>query len=91
MLDIKSYEDMAMLKLNSGEREMLSEHAERLLESFSALEHIDTTGAVPLVSVLSMSNVLREDVAEKRFTRDEILANAPEKYDGYFRVPGTLT
>jgi len=33
---------------------------------------------------------MREDVAVKLLPRDELLANAPEEYDGYFKVPGTL-
>ena len=44
----------------------------------------------PLVSVLDIKNVLREDIEAKTISRDEILENAPEQYDGYFQVPGTL-
>jgi aspartyl-tRNA(Asn)/glutamyl-tRNA(Gln) amidotransferase subunit C len=61
-----------------------------LVTGFKALDQIDTGDAEPLVTVLSVYNVMREDVAEKSFTRDEILINAPEEYDGYFKVPGTL-
>ena len=90
MLDIRGFEAMAMLGLQDDEREMLGERIEALSESFCALGSIDTDGVEPLVSVLSMCNVMREDAAVKHFSRDEILANAPETYDGYFQVPGTL-
>ena len=90
MLDIKKYETVAMFDFSDDERERLSERAGVLAESFSDIEKIDTDKAEPLVSVLGLHTILREDVAEKLLTRDEILANAPEQYDGYFQVPGTL-
>ena len=90
MLDIKEFEAMVMLDLPEGEREVLSARLCGLDESFTALEKVNTDGAEPLVTVLDMSNVLRGDVAEKLVSRDELLSNAPEQYDGYFKVPGTL-
>jgi len=90
MENIQSYEAMAMLELSDDERELLSARFEKITDGFSALDAIDTAGALPLVSVLSLNNVMREDVCKKDFTRDEILSNAPEQYDGYFQVPGTL-
>ena len=90
MLDIKEYEAMAMLDLPDHEREALSKRFVALAESFTALERIDTENVEPLVTVLNLNNVMREDVFEKFLTRDEILSNAPEQYDGYFQVPGTL-
>jgi len=90
MFDIRDYEAMAMLDLQGGEREILREQMDNLRESFAVLEQVDTGHALPLVNVLSTSNVMREDCAEKLFSREEILANAPEQYDGYFQVPGTL-
>ena len=90
MLDIKEYESMAMLDLPDGEREALNRCFDGLVESFKAIERVSADGVQPLVSVLTLHNVMREDIAVKLLTRDEILANAPEEYDGYFRVPGTL-
>ena len=90
MQNIRQYEAMAMLYLPDEERETLGGLVEALIAGFDALARIDTDGAPPLITVLNMNNVLREDVAEKRFSRDEILKNAPEQYGGYFQVPGTL-
>ena len=90
MVDIERYEAMAMLDLPDCERELMRGRLEDLCESFGVLEKIDTDDVAPLVTVLDSRNIMREDVAEKLITRDEILANAPEQYDGYFQVPGTL-
>ena len=90
MLDIKEYESMAMLDLPDDEREGLDKCFMALVSDFEALEHIDTDGVEPLTTVLHLNNIMREDVSKKLFTRDAMLANAPEEYDGYFKVPGTL-
>jgi len=90
MLDIKAYEAMAMLDLPDGERMELAQRMDDLTGGFAALEQIDTEGVMPLVSVLELHSVLREDVPGKLLIREEILSNAPEQYDGYFQVPGTL-
>ena len=90
MLEIKNYEAVTMLDLPEGERELIGGLAGALAESFGALENVDTDGVEPLVSVLSLHTILREDVSEKFLTREELMSNAPEQYDGYFQVPGTL-
>ena len=90
MSEIKDYEAMAMLDLQDDERALLRAQLEGLCESFAVLEQIDTDDVLPLVTVLNTRNVMRDDRAEKILSREEILANAPEQYDGYFQVPGTL-
>ncbi len=90
MKNIKVYEAMAKLDLSEEEREWASARAGELTAAFAALENIDTEGVEPLVSVLDIQNILRDDTVNKFSTRDELLANAPEQYDGYFQVPKTL-
>ena len=90
MTDIKMYEAMAKLDLPETEREWISCRVEKLIDSFSALDSIDTASSEPLVSVLDIKNILREDIPGKFISREELLSNAPEQYNGYFRVPKTL-
>ena len=90
MKKIKEYEEMTKLDLDDAERLWVEERADRLTDSFSELQKIDTDGILPLVTVLDLHNVLREDKAEKLVSREELLSNAPEQYDGYFQAPKTL-
>ena len=90
MEDIKKFETMSKLDLPDIERQWVKDRADKMLAGFSALQNIDTSGVNPLISVLDITNVLRDDVAKKFITRDELLSNAPEQYDGYFQVPKTL-
>ena len=90
MQDIKDYEAMAKLDLPEDQQQWISARADMLTESFKAIQGIDTSGVQPLVSVLRVQNVLREDIAAKMISREELLSNAPEQYDGYFQAPKTL-
>ena len=90
MENIKNYEAMAKLDLPDAERQQLSNVADMLIDSFGALASIDTDGVEPLVTVLDVQNVLREDISTKMLSREELLANAPMQHEGYFQVPKTL-
>ena len=84
------YENMAMLDLSESERVSLKERFDEVADGFSAIDAFDTSGVDPLVSVLDLHNVLREDVPAKFMPREELLKNAPEQHDGYFQVPATI-
>ena len=90
MQNIKNYEAMAKIELTESEREIISARIDGLLSRFKKLNDIDTSTTEPLVSVLDMQNVLRQDINVKMISREELLSAAPEQYDGYFQVPRTL-
>jgi aspartyl-tRNA(Asn)/glutamyl-tRNA(Gln) amidotransferase subunit C len=90
MENIKDYEALAKLDLPLNERLFISERADMLIKSFEELKNADTQGAEPLVTVLSIQNILRDDVAVKLVKREELLENAPQQSDGFFQVPKTL-
>jgi aspartyl-tRNA(Asn)/glutamyl-tRNA(Gln) amidotransferase subunit C len=90
MKDIREYEVMGKLDLPENERRWVSDRADMLIDSFTKLANINTSGVEPLITVLDIKNVLREDVSVKMLPREELLSNAPEQYDGYFKVPKTL-
>jgi len=90
MSNFKDYEDMAMLELTEPERETLEQRYDEITGGFTALDDYDTSGVEPLVTVLDINNVLREDIPDKLIPREELLKNAPEQHDGYFQVPATI-
>jgi aspartyl-tRNA(Asn)/glutamyl-tRNA(Gln) amidotransferase subunit C len=90
MRTFRDYENMAMLDLPDLERAGLEARFDEIAGGFTVLDDYSTDGVLPLVSVLDVHNVLREDVAAKLFSGDEVLENAPEKHDGYFQVPAAI-
>ena len=84
------YETMEKLCLTDEEREFALKAMGILEESFNELARMDAGDAPPLVSVVGLENVLREDVQGKTISRDELLSNAPEEYYGYYQVPKVI-
>ena len=90
MRKFSDYESMVMLDLTDDERSRLTERFEQIVSGFAVLDDIDTSGAEPLVCVLELNNVMRDDVASKMISREELLKNAPEQQEGYFQVPAAI-
>jgi len=86
----EDYESMAMLDLSESESVLLKKCFNEISAAFTALDEYDTDGIDPLVAVPDIDNIMREDVSAKFMPREELMANAPEQYDGYFRVPAAI-
>lgn len=82
-----SLEKLNKLQLTEEETEKVLTFFETQQEDKSLLDSIETDQVERMVHVMPLTNVLREDVAIKNFTRDELQEDAPESYDGYWQVP----
>lgn len=81
---------LAKLELSDEEREQAKKDIGRMLDYVDKLNKLDTSGVEPLSHVFPVSNVFREDVVTNGDDREQILANAPAKKDGSFKVPRTV-
>lgn len=82
-----SLEKLNKLQLTEEETEKVLGFFAAQQEDMSLLNAIETEQVERMVHVMPLTNVLREDVAIKNFTRDELQEDAPESYDGYWQVP----
>ncbi|MFO7612434.1 MAG: Asp-tRNA(Asn)/Glu-tRNA(Gln) amidotransferase subunit GatC [Clostridia bacterium] len=78
---------LARLELSGEEKKMMSAQMGDILEYMDKLSSLDTGNTVPMEHLEQAINVFREDSVVKSFDRDRILANAPEKEEGAFKVP----
>jgi aspartyl-tRNA(Asn)/glutamyl-tRNA(Gln) amidotransferase subunit C len=63
----------------------------QIVEYMDILNQADTAGVAPLFSPLSLTAAPRQDIPlEEAFSREQILANAPEQEKGMFAVPKVL-
>ncbi|MEE8421321.1 MAG: Asp-tRNA(Asn)/Glu-tRNA(Gln) amidotransferase subunit GatC [Dehalococcoidia bacterium] len=81
---------LARVALGGDEVERLQEQLSAILDHFAVLNEIDTDNVPPTAQTFEMTNVDREDEPEPSATRDDVLANAPRRQDGYFRVRAVL-
>jgi len=88
--DVERIEELAELSLTEEEKEELGEDLDRILDHFQKLEELDTEGVEPLMHILDVKNVVREDRREESLPREEALKNAPKTSGGFFQVPRVI-
>lgn len=87
---VKHVAHLARLEITEEEASKFSSQLEAILNFADQLEEVDTENVEPTFHVLDLQNVLREDVAEKSLTQEEILKNARSTEAGQFKVPSIL-
>jgi len=90
MEDLKLFEAINKIELTDLERGLVNEQIDNLFSSFDSLSLIDTTDTIPLVSVIDVSNVMREDIVSQSVSRETLLLNAHTTNEEYFEIPRIL-
>ena len=83
-------EHLNQLALTPEEQEQMLAFFKAREADWESLARIDTADVERMVHVRPMVNVMREDVPSQPFSRDDLLAQAPESMDGYWQVPRVL-
>jgi len=78
---------LGRLELTDEEREMYTRQLNEILEYFQYLQRLDTENVQPTAHVLPLKNVFREDWVGQHISREEALANCPDRDGSYFKVP----
>jgi aspartyl-tRNA(Asn)/glutamyl-tRNA(Gln) amidotransferase subunit C len=79
--------DIAHLHLETREIEQILHDLGPLLKQFDKLNQADTEGIATTVYPINDKNVLREDEVWESLPIQEVLKNAPDRDNRFFRVP----
>lgn len=88
--DVEHVAKLARLEFSEQEKEKLVKQMNRILEYMEKLNELDTSKVEPLLHVIPLTNVFREDKAKPSLPVSEILKNAPAKTDKFFKVPKVI-
>jgi aspartyl-tRNA(Asn)/glutamyl-tRNA(Gln) amidotransferase subunit C len=81
---------LARLEFDEKDAEKVMQDMTTIVEWVEKLNEIDTEGVEPLTSMSHELNAFREDKAKTTLTHEEVLKNAPQKDENFFRVPKVL-
>ncbi len=84
--DVEYVAKLSRVHLKSEEVEQYTGQLEKILGYINKLKEKNTDNVVPTAHPLEVSNVWREDVAQPFENIPDILANAPEKEETYYKV-----
>ena len=87
---IKYLEKLARIPLSEDEEMKVGNELQDILTYIDMLNELDTDGVEAMSHCFPVTNVMREDEVAPSMSPDEIVANAPERQDGYFVVPKTV-
>lgn len=81
---------LARLELTAEEKERMRVQLDSILSYIDKLNELDTSAVEPTSHVLPMTNVFREDEVMPSLSQEEVLTNAPDRHESFFRVPRIL-
>ena len=80
-------QQLNQLSLSEKEESDMQDIFKMMKTHEEALKEIDTEKVEEMVHVMPMTNVLREDVREQKFSRESLLEGAPERSEDSWQVP----
>ncbi len=80
-------QQLNQLSLSDDEEKVVQSIFTAMNDSEKVLSEIDTENVEPMVHVMPMTNVLRDDVRSQPFTRESLLEGAPERSEDSWQVP----
>lgn len=88
--EVEYVASLARLGLGPDEVTTLQDQLSSILDHIAALDAIDTDAIPPTAQVVTLSNVMRDDVVAPSLPREAVLLNAPRSTDGFFEVHAVL-
>ena len=90
LIDIENVANLARLSLTDEEKRRLPDEMGDIIAFANQLSALDTEGVPITAHVVPLRNVFREDIPSSRFTREQMLFNAPTTDGVYMTVPKTV-
>ncbi len=81
---------LARLELSVEEAETFTGQMDAILAYVDKLNELDTTGITPTSHAVPVENAFRADEVRPSIGVDKALANAPDRTEGFFRVPKVI-
>ena len=87
---VRHLASLVRIELTDSEVEEFRSELASILSHIDALSDIDTSGVPPTNNGADLLNIQDDDASRPAMAREQILANAPQREDEYFRVHAVL-
>ncbi len=86
-ISIEHLAQLARLSVSDNEKTLFANQIDSILSYMDKLNELYTGNVEPTSHVISLSNVVREDLPKDSLEREDALMNAPDRTDKFYRVP----
>ena len=77
---------LCRIALSEEELQRLQEQISSILEQFEVLKGLDTDEVPASSHSVALVTVMRQDTPQDSFPKEEVLTNAPQREEDFFRV-----
>jgi aspartyl-tRNA(Asn)/glutamyl-tRNA(Gln) amidotransferase subunit C len=88
--EVRHIAHLARLGITDDDVERFSGQLSAILDYFEQLRKVDTENVPPTAYAMDLHNVMRSDDPAPSSDPEDVLANAPQRDDSYFRVLAVL-
>ena len=92
--EVEKIAELARLGINEEEKEKFAKDLSSVIGYIQKLSEVNVEKVEPMTGGTNLENVVRKDDETKDITTDEMKADivnaAPDKENGYFKVPSIL-
>ncbi len=88
--DIEKIASLARIHLEDSETDKLAKNLEGILGYVEKLKKLDVTNVEPTSHAMPIQNVYREDKVKPSLSQEDSLKIAPQKHNGFFKVPQVI-
>lgn len=88
--DVEYIASLARLKYKDEELESFTHQFNQILNYVEKLNELDTENVEPLSHPIENSNVFRNDELKPSIKTEEVLKNAPDRTEEFFKVPKVI-
>ncbi len=89
--DVEYIAMLARLSFTDDEKEAMKEDLNQILNYVEKLNELNTDLIEPLSNMGDRTNVLREDILKPSLSNQDVLKNAPDWQDRFFKVPKVIS
>lgn len=89
--DVEHVAKLARLNFTQAKKEKFTYQLNEILSYIEKLKNIDTSNVEPLSQVVELQNAFRNDQTLPSLSRENVLMNAPDKTEAFFKVPKVIT
>jgi len=86
-ISIEQLAQLARLSVSDDDKELFANQIDNILSYMDKLNELDTGAIEPTSHIISLSNVVREDLPKDSLDREDALMNAPDRTEKFYRVP----
>ncbi len=85
--DVEHVAKLARLELTEEEKELYTKQLGDVLKYVDQMNEVDTSNIEPMSHAIDFVNVMREDKVIYEQDKEQLMSNAPEEENGFFKVP----